>query len=313
MKNDYLKDLGYLGVISRIKRLSDQTMASGRALYDHIDIGIEANWFLIFRIIMERGQTTVSEIASVLHFAHPSVINIVQKMDKSGYLQITSDPSDNRKRVIKLSEKALSQLPEMERVWEACEAGVKSIFQSDNFLAELAKVEQALAKESFFHRVLNHLEDEEIAIKPFAKGDERSFADLNLEWIKSYFRVEPIDEKMLGNPEKHIREKGGSIFMAKKQGVIVGTVALLPAGEDEIELGRMAVHPEFRGLGIGSKLLRTAIGFARTNGSRCIILYSNKRLKPALHLYKKYGFEEVALEQTEYKRANIKMRLDLCG
>ena len=99
--------------------------------------------------------------------------------------------------------------------------------------------------------------------------------------------------------------------MAKKKGVSVGTVAMLALSEDEIELGRMAVHPEFRGIGIGSKLLRRAIGFAQANGIGTIILYSNKRLKPALHLYQKCGFEEVPLEQTQYKRANIKMRLIL--
>lgn len=150
MKRDYLADLGYLGLISRIKRLSDQSLANGRQLYRHIDVGIEPNWFLIFRIIMERGQTTVSEISSILDFAHPSVISIVRKMDQGGYLEITPDVLDKRKQLIRLSDKATNQLPELERVWLACEEGVKSIFQDDSFLQELDKVERALENRASF-------------------------------------------------------------------------------------------------------------------------------------------------------------------
>jgi ribosomal protein S18 acetylase RimI-like enzyme len=40
-----------------------------------------------------------------------------------------------------------------------------------------------------------------------------------------------------------------------------------------------------------------------------LILYSNTILEPAIHLYKKYGFTEVVVSNSDYKRANIKMEL----
>ena len=42
-----------------------------------------------------------------------------------------------------------------------------------------------------------------------------------------------------------------------------------------------------------------------------LILYSNTKLHPAIHLYKKYGFKEVPLANPESKRANIKMEINL--
>ena len=43
-----------------------------------------------------------------------------------------------------------------------------------------------------------------------------------------------------------------------------------------------------------------------------IILYSNKKLKNAIHLYLKYNFIEIALEDNcPYVRANIKMELSI--
>ena len=38
-----------------------------------------------------------------------------------------------------------------------------------------------------------------------------------------------------------------------------------------------------------------------------LVLYSNTMLQSAIHLFRKYGFEEVELESGVYERANIKM------
>jgi hypothetical protein len=37
------------------------------------------------------------------------------------------------------------------------------------------------------------------------------------------------------------------------------------------------------------------------------VLYSNRKLANAIHLYKKYGFYEVPMDSDHYERANIKM------
>ena len=42
-----------------------------------------------------------------------------------------------------------------------------------------------------------------------------------------------------------------------------------------------------------------------------IILYTNSSLKPAIHLYQKFGFKEHEIENNEYERADIYMILDL--
>ncbi|MGB5026417.1 MAG: hypothetical protein WBO44_13765 [Saprospiraceae bacterium] len=49
--------------------------------------------------------------------------------------------------------------------------------------------------------------------------------------------------------------------------------------------------------------------FARSRQIQKLILYSNTQLGSAIHLYRKYGFEEAALEAGLYERANIKMEL----
>jgi len=312
MRKDYISGLEYRGVISRIKRLADSTIADGRKLYRYINIGIEPNWFLIFGIIIEKGETSISEISSILKFAHPSVITIVKKMEKAGYLIVKPSPIDKRKQIIKLSELAEAQLPEMQKIWNACELAMQSVFVDDNFLKELDKMEVALESESFFDRVLNNLGQDDIRIEPFIKSDSKHFASLNYEWLDKYFDIEPIDKIVLGNPIKHIIEKGGSILMARYRDQTVGTVALLPKGESEAELTKMAVHSAHQGKGIGQRMMKAAIELAKKKQYSDVFLYSNRRLKPAIKLYLKNKFVEEPLESNiVYERSDIKMRLKL--
>jgi len=42
-----------------------------------------------------------------------------------------------------------------------------------------------------------------------------------------------------------------------------------------------------------------------------VILYSNKKNEGAIKLYEKIGFRHVEVEQGVYKRANVKMVIDI--
>ena len=94
---------------------------------------------------------------------------------------------------------------------------------------------------------------------------------------------------------------------------IVGTVALMPTHiKNTYELTKMAVNPNYRNNKIGQKLLLKIISIAEEMNLKKIILYSNKKLENAIHLYLKYNFIEIALEENcPYERANIKMELSI--
>lgn len=138
-----------------------------------------------------------------------------------------------------------------------------------------------------------------------------SFKELNIRWLKKYFVVEPIDEEMLSQPRKFIIDRGGHIFFAKVNDEIAGTFALMKSAESEYELSKMAVDEKFQGKKIGNQLLEFCIRKAKELRAKKLILYSNTILGPAIHLYEKYGFKEVPMGNSEYKRSNIKMELNL--
>ncbi|WP_203293164.1 GNAT family N-acetyltransferase [Luteirhabdus pelagi] len=144
-------------------------------------------------------------------------------------------------------------------------------------------------------------------IVPFQLEHKQAFYELNIEWLETYFYVEPFDREVLSKPQKYILDKGGYIFSAVEDEV-VGVVALLNHGEKRFELTKMAVRPSLRGKGTGQRLLQHCIDFAKKNDFSSLFLYSNTKLENAIHLYRKYGFQEVALETGRpYERSNIKM------
>ncbi len=149
--------------------------------------------------------------------------------------------------------------------------------------------------------------DNTVEIIPFSATLAAPIKTLNLEWLKKYFKVEPKDEIVLSDPQGQIIDKGGMIFYAKYKDEIVGTVSLIKIDDTTFELSKMAVTDGLQGLGIGKKLVEHCLAFAKERNIQKLILYSNRKLEPAIHLYKKHGFVEIELENGIYERADIKM------
>lgn len=146
-------------------------------------------------------------------------------------------------------------------------------------------------------------------IVEFSEGNEEPIKVLNFEWLQKHFRVESNDMLQLSNPKSEIIDKGGKIFYLKTGNSFIGTTSLLKIIDTTFELGKMAITEKFQGSGVGSVLLKYCLHQAKLMKIEKLILYSNTKLKPAIHLYQKFGFTEVAMEPGHYERANIKMEL----
>ena len=158
MKYDFVNELGYLGLAVRLKRLSDAMVHSGRQMYKELGLDIEPNWFLIFKLLKKYQQLSVTEMATKLHFSHPSIITMVGKMEKAGYLHAIQDKTDSRKRHFTLSAKAEESLPQFEKIWAAGVEGTKKLFQPDShFMHELESLEIQYSQKDFKTRTLNEL------------------------------------------------------------------------------------------------------------------------------------------------------------
>ena len=151
-----------------------------------------------------------------------------------------------------------------------------------------------------------------IAIIPFEEKYLARFKQLNLEWLQQYFVVEPYDEYQLSHPLEEIIAKGGSIFLAKENDEIVGTVALMKESDRSFEITKMSVTKDSQGKGISKLLMNACIKIAKEKKWDRLFLYSSTKLVAAIQLYRNFGFVEIPLEpHSHYTRTNIKMELKL--
>ena len=99
---------------------------------------------------------------------------------------------------------------------------------------------------------------------------------------------------------QEIMENKFAIYLsAQVDGRVVGYAGMWSVcGEGHIT--NIAVHPEYRQVGIGSRLMERLIDIAKEEGISWMTLEVRKSNLVAQRLYKKYGFEECGLRKSYY-------------
>jgi ribosomal protein S18 acetylase RimI-like enzyme len=93
-------------------------------------------------------------------------------------------------------------------------------------------------------------------------------------------------------------------------GDVVGTAAVRRLEPGIGEIKRMWIRPAHQGKGLGRPLIDACLAEARALGFRRLRLDSERKLEAALHLYRAYGFVEVA-DYNRNPRAEIWMERPL--
>ena len=99
--------------------------------------------------------------------------------------------------------------------------------------------------------------------------------------------------------------------MAYYNGMPAGTVGLRKFDEDTFEFTKMAVDVVFRRKGIAEAVSFASFRKAKELGATRVVLYSNTLNAGAIKLYEKIGFHHVPVENDLYKRANVKIVINI--
>ena len=141
---------------------------------------------------------------------------------------------------------------------------------------------------------------------------KNEFMQLNLAWIERFYIVEQTDIDMLMHIDEHIK-KGAMIYFAVEGEVVLATCMIEPHKDDIWEICKLASTGQYTGTGAGSAVFEACLNYAVEHGARKIVLVTGSILKPALHIYQKFGFNEIPLNKEEwpYERAEIAFEKNL--
>ncbi len=139
----------------------------------------------------------------------------------------------------------------------------------------------------------------------FKERYRKDFIDFNTDWIVSNFGfLEKEDLETFDNIDEIIENKG-MVFFAVEGEVPLAACMAHPLENDTWEICKLCSNKNHPHKGAGSAVFEACMEWAKAHGAKKLFLISNSKLKPALHIYEKFGFREVKLKDCSYIRGDI--------
>jgi DNA-binding MarR family transcriptional regulator len=145
---------GILAIATRLQRLGDQIRKDGLLIYKSQGIDFEPKWFPIVYILHMKSMLSVVEIANEIGYSHPSTISLLKELEKKKLIRSRKDKTDERKRMLVLTEKGEALIEQMKPVWDMMVAALNSLTDTtNNLMKAISEVEAQMEQQSFYQRV----------------------------------------------------------------------------------------------------------------------------------------------------------------
>jgi DNA-binding MarR family transcriptional regulator/GNAT superfamily N-acetyltransferase len=208
---------------------------------------------------------------------------LLRTLEKDGLIEVIADPDDRRRRRVVLTAKGSDQWKELERRSDERARlliGPLTDRQRNRLAAALAEADLLVRAATVTFEAVNPAD-------PVAKDAVgRYFAE-----IGGRFGFEPAGET--GKDAKYLVPPTGLFVAAVSHGapVACGGVQTIAPGVGELK--RMWVDSDWRGAGLGSRLLRQLEDRAHALGHRILRLDTNGALTEAIGMYERAGYRVI--------------------
>ena len=232
----------------------------------------------VSRLLFEIGPdgAGVRELRERLDLDSGYLTRLLRRLTVDGLVELVADPADRRRRTARLTAAGLETWRDLDR---------RSDDLAHTLVAPLTprqrdRLADALATADLLVRAATITVREVSPDDPVARDAAgRYFAEL--------------DRRFPGGFDPGPPDHAGTFLVATSAGrpVAYGGVRGLDAETGEIK--RMWVHDDWRGAGLGSRMLRELEALARRLGHRRVVLDTNRTLTEAVALYARTGYTEI--------------------
>jgi len=133
-----------------------------------------------------------------------------------------------------------------------------------------------------------------ISIRPFSLTDQEAAKQLIMAGLAEHWGELDISlNPDLDDIQSSYIDSGGIFIVVEANGMLIGTGALIPEGENSVRINRVYVDKNYRRMGIGLDITEHLVKTARLIGYANILVETTDTWEPAICLYKEFGFIEV--------------------
>ena len=271
----------------RIGVLDESFLGSGRPL-------------AVSRLLFEVGTTegvSVRALRDRLDLDSGHLSRLLRRLEAEGLVATAPDPADRRRRVVVLTPAGRTAYDDLDR---------RSEDRAADLVAPLTprqreRLAEALATADLLVRAATVRLREVAADHPDAREATRRYvAELDARFPGGF---DP------GGPDAP--EPGSTYVVAMSDGEPVAYGGIRPVLDDETaEIKRMWVHGDWRGAGLGARMLRHLEGLAAAQGHRRVVLDTNGTLREAIAMYERAGYSRIErYNDNPYAEAFFEKRL----
>jgi DNA-binding MarR family transcriptional regulator len=148
MVEDVVKELGYLALGTRLKRLGERLQAQTQVLLEYEGVDLPASHFPVLAALDRLGPMNVGELTEAVGVTQPGVTRLLDKLVAEGLVSSAQLAGDRRVRTITLTKSGRQLIARSKRTaWPMIEAAVADACAgpAQPLLAVLAALETALA------------------------------------------------------------------------------------------------------------------------------------------------------------------------
>jgi DNA-binding MarR family transcriptional regulator/GNAT superfamily N-acetyltransferase len=249
------------------------------------------------RVLFElatRDQPTATEIGRELGLDPGYLSRILKSFERQGLIGRTATPGDGRQRALTLTDTGRTAFAPLN---EASRRQAGSLIESLG-----SGVEDMVTAMVTIQRILSEPgESAPVTLRSPQLGDIGRIIQRQARLYEREYGWDVTFEILLAEifaaMMKHFDPATDRGWIAQRDGDIVGSVYVVRQSDDVAKLRLLYVEPAARGLGLGRRLVRECIEFARAKGYKRLTLWTNDVLKPARRIYQQAGFICVASEQ----------------
>lgn len=270
-----------IGVLREVLLHSPFSLTEGRIMYE----------------LAQSSGLTATDLCRELVSDAGYVSRILARFEQQGLVEKTRAEQDGRQRLLHLTPEGRHAFSQIDR---------RSRDEADLMLNGLGEDDQQRLLDAM-HTIEGILDKgleqhpEPFIMRPHEPGD--------MGWVTHRHGVlyareygwneefEALVAQVVADFLKNYNPARERCWIAEMDGEIVGSVFVVQSSDAVAKLRLLLVEPKARGMGLGARLVRECIRFAKRAGYQKLVLWTNSVLLETRRIYQKSGFQLAAREE----------------